>query len=286
MPTIKIEGATMHAVSPEGAKASMSVQDVLEAACPRQIDTRGAVMPDGFRLAYPMGPFSIWVFEIPPRVYQFNWIANDSPVQYGTGATYRLVRTALPYLVVLAVYEGDVLTDSNECFFRTRPLQSETDELFYPALLNCSKFDPPESKPLSWICTQKLDRSTFMGLRDPARKMRGGLQALLRCLLETGFNLSSEHHEGNSWFTASHQVDQRIHTIENWQDATTRDPLFVLDVPWLKTGLSVRQVVERIFQNRGASQQRVASDQDLARVIFNHQDHQGRPEHPTDGEAF
>lgn len=271
MEPVKIEGQTMHATSPEGQTASMSIADVLESACPRRIDSRGVVMPDGFRLAYPMGPFTIWVHEVPPRVYQFKWIANDSPKKFGTGTTYRMVRIGLPYVIVLALYEGSVLSDSNECFFRTRPLEDESEEVLFPGLLNCSKFVPPEGKPLSWICTQKLERSKFMRIPEPAKRMRGGLRALLHCLFETGFNYSSEHHEASSWFTESNKVDKRVSTVEKWEQATAKDPLFVLEVPWLKTGLSVKQVVERVFKNKGACAHRVASAGDLARVIFNHQ---------------
>lgn len=271
METVQVAGTAMQATSPEGLSASMSIEDVLRAACPRRVDTRGVVMPDGFRLAYPMGPFSVWVFEVPPRVYQFRWIAKDSPKQFGAGTAYRAVRIALPYVVVLAVFEGDVLSDANECFFRTKPLDSEKDPLSYPALLNCSKFNPPDGKPLSWICTQKLDRARFMRVRDPAQRMRAGLGALLSCLFETGFNYSSEHHEGASWFTESNGVDPRIATVEQWEEATAADPLFVFDVPWIPTGLSVRQVVERTLKNKNACAQRVASADDLARIIFNHQ---------------
>lgn len=278
MELIKIEGTMMHAAWPEGQTARMSVADVISAACPRRMDTRGVVMPDGFRLAYPMGPLSIWVHELPPRVRQFKWIAADSPAKYGAGTTYRMVRIGLPYVVVLAVFENGVLSDANECFFRTRPLEDQNDTLCYPALLNCSKFVPPEGRPLSWICTQTLDRRQFMEIADPARRMRGGLRELLHCLLETGFNYSSEHHEANSWFTESARVDPRIATVESWQEATEKDPLFVLDVPWLKTGLSVKQVVERICKNKHAGQHRVTSAQDLARLIFNYQDQRPQEE--------
>ena len=34
-----------------------------------------------------------------------------------------------------------------------------------------------------------------------------------------------------------------------WEKATQEDTLFVLDVPWLSTGMSLGQVAERIFRN-------------------------------------
>ena len=105
--------------------------------------------------------------------------------------------------------------------------------------------------------------------RDPKKRMRLGFQALLHCLIETGYNQSSDVHEHSSWYTESTRVDKRISTVEKWQEATEHDWSFVLDVPWLKTGKSVKAVVDRIFRNHSGDQ-RVRSATDLARVILNH----------------
>ena len=82
--------------------------------------------------------------------------------------------------------------------------------------------------------------------------------------------MSSDHHEAASWFNESRIVDPRLQTVEAWQEASAKDPLFVLDVPWLKTGLSLWQVAERIFSNLKAANNRVKSASGLARIIFNH----------------
>jgi hypothetical protein len=100
--------------------------------------------------------------------------------------------------------------------------------------------------------------------------MAASFDALRRCLLESGFNLSSEHHESSSWFTASRKADPRINTVEAWEAATAQDPLFVLEVPWLKTHHSVRQVAERIFTQQQARARAVRTAAALARIIFNH----------------
>ncbi|HYT91904.1 MAG TPA: hypothetical protein VEL76_24535, partial [Gemmataceae bacterium] len=65
-------------------------------------------------------------------------------------------------------------------------------------------------------------------------------------------------------------VDKRIATVDKWQEVTAKDPLFVLEVPWLKTGLSLKQVAARIFDNLKASKATVTSSRDVARLIFNH----------------
>ncbi len=145
--------------------------------------------------------------------------------------------------------------------------------LCYPALLNCSKFVPPEGRPLSWICTQNLKRnprSRQASHADPNQQLRVELKKLLHCLFETGFNYSSEHNEASSWFSESTRIDKRIATVEAWQAATAKDPLFVLDLPWLATNLTAGQIVDRIFQNQGAAVQRITTADDVARIVFNH----------------
>ena len=72
---------------------------------------------------------TIWVYERPPQIYSLQWIASNSPAPYGRKASYRTVRIALPYLVILAVFvpgRGNriQLNGFNECFFRQAPLKN------------------------------------------------------------------------------------------------------------------------------------------------------------------
>ena len=160
------------------------------------------------------------------------------------------------------------LTGHNECFFRAAPLKGMDDALCFPALLNCSKFESPDGKPLSWICTANHDLSAGE-VSDETARMWKQFGLLLQCLLETGFNLSSEAHEGASWYAESVRVDNRIATVERWEKATAANPLFVLDVPWLSTHMTVRQVQDRIFANHAVPRHRMETAMDLARVLFN-----------------
>jgi hypothetical protein len=162
------------------------------------------------------------------------------------------------------------LGGANECFFRVEPLKSLDDALFYPALLNCSRFEPQTGRPLSWICTQHLKPTPAMRDPDLSKRLTASFSALRHCLLETGFNRSSEHHEQSSWFSESRRVDPRLDTVELWEAASAEKPLFVLDVPWLPTGHSVRQAVERIFKNQQAMVKAPKTAAALARIVFNH----------------
>lgn len=274
--SITIKGDTASLVTPEGNEVALPLKELFERLDAASETARG-VHPPGVRMVDSAGPLTVWVFEIPPGIRQLKWIAEDSPVPFGRGAQYRMVRIALPYLVILAVFRQGVITDHSECFFRVRPLEDErTDTLLYPALLNCSRFQPAQGRPLSWICTQKLSRRDVMTERDPRRRMQKGLRALCRCLLETGFNLSSDFHEASSWFSESKKVDPRVSSVEAWQEATRADPLFTLNVPWLETGKTVQQVVDRIFENCRARRRQVEKCADLARWIVHN-----RPEKPS-----
>jgi hypothetical protein len=284
MDEIHIEGPEARATSPEGKSAAMPLAELMGRLSPRRFDSGDLILPDGVKAVRSEGGIAIIVHETPPQVYSLKWIADDSPTPFGNGSKYRTVRIALPYLVTLLVFRNGsttqplTLSEFSECFFRVAPLESFDDALLFPALLNCSKFTPPEGRPLSWICTQHLNFASVNREPTPAKRLRAGFRALRHCLLETGFNYSSENHEGASWFGESRGVDERISTVERWQEATAQDPLFVLEVPWLKTGLSLGQIVERIFKNHGALNGAPWTSATLARHIFNH-----KPAAPTNG---
>jgi hypothetical protein len=271
---LSIEGQEVRVTTPEGKTLCMPLDSFLARLAPPRIDTGGLIFPDGVKAAFSQGPVTIWVYEAPPRVYSLRWLANDSPARFGREAKYRTVRLALPYLILLAVFAAEpngqlYLTQRNECYFRTAPLRGAGDELLYPALLNCSKIVDSEGRAMSWVCTQHLNYPALARERDPHRRFGASFHALLHCLLETGFNYSSEHHEGASWFSESIGIDPRIGTVEKWQEASRADPLFVLEAPWLKTGLTLAQTVDALFRLLGAGRQTYDNAAALARIVLN-----------------
>lgn len=265
-----------------GDRAGANGQDMsVEELCRRVgpgMSTGEVVLPDGVKTVLSQGNMTLWFWEQAPRIVKLSWIRHNSPRPYGPGATYRDVRISLPYLIIMASFVKDdkglpsLNIHGNECFFRTEPLKSIEDELSYPGLLNCSKYPGGvnDNTPLSWICTQYLKSTKKAASKEPGDRFSAGLEAVRYCLLETSFNLSSEHHEGNSWYGASKKIDPRIATIEEWEKSTKKDPLFVLDVPWIKTGHSVRKLAERFFRIHGQANGAVKNADDLARIIINH----------------
>ncbi len=277
--TVQIDGSKLTATSPEGAESILPIADFARLVSSCHGDTRGIVLPNGVCASIERGQVVIWIHETTPRIHALRWIDPRSPVEYGAGTRYRTVHVALPYVIVMAVLVPAAggrrlqLGRSNECFFRVKPLRRLDDELFYPGLLNCSKFASPEGNPLSWICTQYLDWKRLSAETDPENAPRLGLEMLIRCLFETGFNYSSERHEETSWYSESTKADPRISPVERWEKHSLADPLFGLGVKWIPVGLSVLEVAERMFERhpRGASVVRSAAD--VERLVFVH----GRP---------
>ncbi|NOX53451.1 MAG: hypothetical protein GXP27_03235 [Planctomycetes bacterium] len=149
---------------------------------------------------------------------------------------------SLPYTVTFAnfLFAGGRLrlTQHNELFFRTEPLRRKSDRLCYPALLNVSRI-PKGKRHIAWICTQYLNCSSRMSWPEQ-------LHALLEHLWNGAFNLSSERHEGESWYTACRSVPN-LHPIEQWERESQRDDAWALNVPWLSAPISVGELIEEFL---------------------------------------
>jgi hypothetical protein len=273
---VEFKGDTAIATLPEGTQRQIKVSDFVQQLAPKFPDTCGAVLPDGSKAVVPIQGGMILIHQTPPQVYGFRWIANDSKADFGPGTKYRDVRLSLPYVIVLAVFAnqrrgGLMLSGGNECYFSNSPLEGQKFDtpLAHPALLNCSKIacDEGDGSSWSWICTQHLETKELRGKKSVDDALSLGLGALLRHLFESGFNRSSENHEGASGFSATvdAKVDSRLASVEAWEKATDDDPLFALDVPWLPVGKTLREIVAR--HDGSGNDRALHNASDLVRLI-------------------
>jgi hypothetical protein len=229
----------------EGRELKRSEADLLEMLRDEFVPPlQACALPDGVKFCDWRPPLLVVVHQTPPHVRQLRWISPDSPAEFGEDVVYRKVRLSLPYAVTFAVYqqqaEGLFLTHDNELYFRNEPLRSRQDRLGYAALLNISRVQTP-LREKAWICTQYLD--------PPAQAdWSQQLQALLEHVWSGGFNLSSENHEGASWFGLSKDVSPDLHPVERWEQASAASDAFALAVPWKPVPHSVAEIVECIFQ--------------------------------------
>ena len=280
-PKVALEGDSVVVESPEGGRTSAPLSAVLPALAPHWFGK--CVWGDGVKLVVEMPRGAVVVHQTPPRVHNLQWISPESAMPFGARAAYRDVSISLPYVLVLAVYRvgrgGKLqLSQANECFFLNSSVTSVDDELLYPALLNVSKWDDDKEKhSLAWICTQNLER-TFEKIPEPGKRARTAMQELVHHMFDGGFNLSSEHHEGASWFgaTAEAQVDERVVDVDRWQEASKEDPMFATEVPWLPTGMTLGQVIRRISGLMKLESRAPVGAGDLARVVMNGSGRKGK----------
>jgi hypothetical protein len=78
------------------------------------------------------------------------------------------------------------------------------------------------------------------------------LQTLLEHTWNGGFNLSSEEHEGASWYGASKGVHPNLHPVEKWEKASLANDAFGLSVPWMPVPLTIDQLIDSIFEENQA----------------------------------
>lgn len=274
---ITITNGKVEAVSEEGSKSSMPVDKFLAALCPPAPDF---VLPDKVKFikSSPDRKFHIAVWEIDPAVHSIRWISATSPRRYGSGTVYDKRELALPYIILtmpFVIQSNKIMPQASnfECFYRNEPLVSMDQELYYPALLNCSKFgDAKPTAPLSWLCTQGLNPAAIFEEEGVSRQLWKMTKLTRWCLLESGFNYSSEHHEGNSHYSdyiSWDKADARIVDVSAWQKESKKNPLFVLDLEWKPTGHTMGQLVERTFKLLGAANGHTLDQAYLERVVFN-----------------
>ncbi len=245
---LSIEKAKIVLETDEGRKMKMPEERLVEMfRSEMELPINGVAIPDGVKFVQWQKPFLCVVHQLPPLVRKVRWIAADSPVPFGDGAKFKSRRLSMPYAVTFAIYcaRGDhfQLVGNNELYFRNEPLRSKADQLGFPALLNVSRI-VSEERERSWICTQYLG--------DVSKVDWGGqLAHLLNHTWNGSFNLSSEHHEGASWYGESQDVHADLHPIERWEKASKKNDAFALGIAWKPAPLNVGQIMEALLQESG-----------------------------------
>jgi hypothetical protein len=187
------------------------------------------------------GDLKVLVMEEKPQVRTVRWLADESPVPFGTGAVYRTARLAFPFIVTVVAFRAGGLTGYQQCFYRTEPLAAWSDPLFYPNLYNVANgYGQP-----CWLCLVKV-RSDLARLswNDKVREIR-------RHLWGAGFNKSSEMHEGMSYWGAMRTLDPRVKSLDAWEEASQKDPLFPLKVKWKPSGRTLGDVIDAMLERVG-----------------------------------
>jgi hypothetical protein len=290
-----IAGAEVHAHAPEGVAARMPVDAFVRRLAPPVLGTGEIVLPDGVRALFSGGAITVIVYEIPPQVATLQWVTDASAARYGAGTLYAPRTLSLPYMVLVLVLARDsdnkpALTKRNELFFAheslAAPRPGRPPALDDPALLrwaalkNVSRYKDvdmrKDGKSLAWYCTHNW-RGMGEINREPdvGRRVARAINGLVQYLFASSYNDSSEYNplakaamELESWYTSTVRAGV-IGSVEEWAALTRLNPRCGLEIPWLETGYTVRQVAQRIIDMHNPVQPPQTAT-DLARVVFNH----------------
>lgn len=197
------------------------------------------IMPIGVKYAMQKGMFRVVVVEQPAMPRGVYVIADDSPVPYGSGVKSKLRWLSFPYVCLMILFYGDALSGYQQIFYTVKPLTSFEDELLLCNLPNVST-QGPGGLPY-WFCSQYISGVTKLPWADKINK-------IVNHLWRTGFNWSSDVHEGLSQFNAMKTLDERISTFEKWETATKEDHDFALKVKWKSSGMNLKQATKKLFE--------------------------------------
>ena len=99
MDTLEIKGKTVHATSPEGVTATMSIDKFVNQLRPAVMNCGGMVLPHGVHMFFSTTKTTIFFWELPPAVHHVRWISADSAVpsaRAGGRGLYEDRRLAVP----------------------------------------------------------------------------------------------------------------------------------------------------------------------------------------------
>jgi hypothetical protein len=219
------------------------------------------VLPRNARIWHERGDALAVAVEVPPQVRTLRWLAEDSKRPFGPGARYREYFLAFPWVVLLLVLRGGMLTGVQQLYYRTASLDAGED-LLLPNLPNVAQGYGQRC----WVCLQPLQR---LGPLASATL----IEKVVEHVYTAAFNRSSEHHEGNSWFGAMRELDPRVASPEAWEAATRADRSFPLAVAWRPAGTTASAELAAML-DRVVAPARLRSAADLAPLLV----HAAEPE--------
>jgi hypothetical protein len=211
-------------------------------------------IPEGVRFIRRRDDVVVLVVEDLPQARTVRWLAEDSPHPKGPSARYETVRLSFPFVVFVMAFRNGAITDFHQCFFRTSPLRTLADALYFPNLYNTAA----KGRQASRLCLLGLDTTQLVSLAWAAK-----VDAIKRHFWNSTFNQSVEMGGHPSHWQTMRHVDPRVSSVARWARETQTDPLFALRVRWQPCGQSVGEVIASAMSAVSASCS-LASVEDLA----------------------
>jgi len=202
----------------------------------REIET----FPEGTRFILSYGEHTSVVVEQKPQVrtvlFYSGFIRNDEisthdiESQTESIGRSRGLRLAFPYVIFLTrLWRGRY--DGLHVFYSKKPLASLDESVFLPNLPNIDN---------SSVC---------LGIGDlQGTTIRAKVEEIIAHFWQSQFN-----NDYRSGYEAAAMRDERLQNVIRWQEESQKDPNFVLDVGWIDTMTTIRQLIQRSAERADVS---------------------------------
>ena len=270
---MQIEDERVVLVTPEGQRHVLELASLLEKANPSP--PPDLVWPRGVRaVRMGRGGFTL-AFEVPPGVRRMRW--GVRPEARERRFSYREVRLALPYVVIVTGVRfdshGTFFFDGwTEAYFANEPLRSSAAPLHLAPLLNVVGRGDSDPSGGAVVCMGGFSHQSSSGAGDPSERLHRGLAAIIGHLLDSGWNEDFERTGRTSAFhdPRSKPADPRLATIDAWEEASVKDPTFVLEIPWVTTRRTLARALESVAEHIGIAGRVSSWNRHVQRLILRH----------------
>lgn len=152
---------------------------------------------------------------------------------------------AFPYVIFFLAFtrskEGIYTFDTLRVFYRTEPLVSEDDALSLSNLPNVYL-----ERAAGKVCLGTQYRPpSFIDLKS-------GCEEVIGAFWQTVFS-PANHRTGYDFlvcYEEGRKLDPRIGSLRAWAEASAEDPQFVLSIPWIPAGFTVKELVGLMLEER------------------------------------
>lgn len=201
-------------------------------------------IPDNVKWIVRAGKLEVYIIELKPELRRIKWVKEVPGAKRGAKQDengYEFRKLATPYVVMSVPFYGGQLHPALELFYRTLPLTSLDDQLSTCNLLNVSmgRLVAGNHGLKTWVCTQYLNTRGCQTKADI-------LSEIISHVFGGGFNRSSDNIEGASGFSTYEAAkgDPRTRDVNTWEQASEKDPRFVLEIPWIDAKCTPRDLIQ------------------------------------------
>lgn len=198
-------------------------------------------IPDNVRWIVESGDRAVYIVELQPELHSIECYFGVCPCsecrENGTNGEQGRFTIATPYVILKVPFHKNRLQEYTEVFYRNRPIESLDDELFLTNLPNTANGG---GESHGWMCMDGVKTKTSM----TREQVLGVIVNHLWCG-EFNNEISSSN------FHNFMDCDKRLSSMAAWQEASLKDPSFVLGVNWESCRHTIGDAIRKHFSSPG-----------------------------------